>query len=93
MAILTLMLAWHVFNGKHGLSSWQQNRVQEKQLSKEIDQLQKDNERLRIRVARLRTDPSAIEHEAREKLHYTKPGEVIVALPPDPSVKAQPAAR
>jgi cell division protein FtsB len=36
---------------------------------------------LRRHVEHLKSDPDAIEHEAREKLHYAKPNEVIVALP------------
>jgi len=32
-------------------------------------------------LKKLKSDPDAIEHEAREKLHYAKPGEVIYALP------------
>jgi cell division protein FtsB len=30
---------------------------------------------------RLESDPNAIEHQEREELHYTRPGEVIYALP------------
>jgi cell division protein FtsB len=89
MALLTLMLGWHVVNGHHGISSWQQNRAQEKQLRKEIDELEQENARLRVRVEKLKSDPGAIEHEAREKLHYARPGEVIVALPPDPASQSQ----
>jgi cell division protein FtsB len=29
----------------------------------------------------LKSDPNAIEHQAREELHYTRPGEVIYTLP------------
>lgn len=93
VALLTLMLGWHVFNGRHGISSWQQNRAQEKQLRREIDQLEQENARLRVRVDRLKSDPGAIEHEAREKLHYARPGEVIVALPPDPPSQSQSAGK
>ena len=71
---LALLLGWHVVNGKHGLSVWQQKRVEDQQLQKEIDDLQQENARLRDRVERLQSDPDAIEHEAREKLHYAKPG-------------------
>ena len=87
MVALALLLGWHVFNGKHGLSSWQQNRTQEKSLHKEIDDLQQENSRLAIRVEKLKSDPNAIEHEAREKLHYAKPGEVIVDLPAEKNGK------
>jgi cell division protein FtsB len=82
---LALLFAWSVVNGRHGLSTWYQQRNQEKQLKHEIDDLQQENARLRNHVERLKTDPDAIEHEAREKLHYAKPGEVIYTLPADPS--------
>lgn len=91
--VLALLLGWHVVNGRHGLSSWQQNRWQDKQLRKEIDQLQSENARLRVRVERLKSDPDAIEHEARERLHYAKPGEVIVALPPERGAPSQAGAK
>jgi cell division protein FtsB len=78
---LALLLTWHVINGKHGLSVWQQKRVEDKHLRKEIDSLEQENARLRERVEKLKTDPHAIEREAREKLHYAKPGEVIYTLP------------
>ena len=90
MVALALLLGWHVFNGKHGLTSWQQNRTQDKELRKEIDDLQQENSRLAVRVEKLKSDPNAIEHEAREKLHYAKPGEVIVDLPAAPK---QPSAK
>lgn len=82
---LALLLGWHVVNGKHGVSVWQQKRAEDKQLRKEIEDLEQENARLRTRVERLKSDPDAIEHEAREKLHYVKPNEVIVALPPTQS--------
>jgi cell division protein FtsB len=90
---LALLLTWHVVSGKHGLSVWQQKRVEDKQLRKEIEELEQENTRLRIRVERLKSDPDAIEREARDKLHYAKPGEVIYALPPEPKSQAQPAAK
>jgi cell division protein FtsB len=85
---LALLLTWHVVSGKHGLSVWQQKRIEDKQLRKEIEQLQQENGRLRIRIERLKSDPDAIEREARDKLHYARPGEVIYTLPPEP--KSQP---
>lgn len=86
---LILLLGWGVVNGKHGLSAWQQQRVKEQQLKKDIQDLQQENARLRAHVDRLKTDPNAIEHEAREQLHYAKPGEVIYTLPAQP--QGQPA--
>jgi cell division protein FtsB len=79
--LLALAFAWSVVNGKHGLSAWYQQRTEDKQLRQEIQQLQQENGHLRDHVERLKTDPGAIEHEAREKLHYARPGEVIYTLP------------
>jgi cell division protein FtsB len=90
---LALLLTWHVVSGKHGLSVWQQKRVEDKQLRKEIEELEQENARLRTRIERLKSDPDAIEREARDKLHYAKPGEVIYALPPEPKSPAQPAPK
>jgi len=78
---LALLLTWHVINGKHGLQVWHQKRGEDQQLRKEIDELQQENARLRDHIEKLKSDPDAIEHEAREKLHYAKPGEVIYTLP------------
>lgn len=78
---LAMLLTWHVINGKHGLQVWHQKRAEDQQLRKEIDELQQENARLRDHIERLKSDPDAIEHEAREKLHYAKPGEVIYTLP------------
>lgn len=82
--LLALAFAWSVINGRHGLSTWYQQKSQEKELKQEIQSLQQENAHLRQHVDRLKSDPDAIEHEAREKLHYAKPGEVIYTLPPDP---------
>lgn len=91
--VLALLLGWHVVNGKHGLSIWQQKRVEDQRLQKEIDSLQQENAHLRDRVQKLKSDPDAIEHEAREKLHYAKPGEVIYAVPEASRSASSPASR
>jgi cell division protein FtsB len=88
---LALLLTWHVINGKHGLSVWQQKRAEDRQLQMEIKELEQENARLRDHIERLKSDPEAIEREAREKLHYARPGEVIYALPAESKTQAQPA--
>ena len=79
--IFALFLAWHVVNGRNGLTSWQQKRAEDKALAQEIEQLTAENARLSQHVDRLKSDPGAIEHEARERLHYARPNEIIYALP------------
>jgi cell division protein FtsB len=87
---LALLILWHGFNGKNGLLVWQQKRVEDRQLRKEIDSLQQENARLRNRNERLNSSPDAIGQVAREQLHYAKPNEVIVQLPPEKKTPAQP---
>jgi len=89
--VLAALLMWHVINGKHGLSVWHQNHTQDRELQKQINDVQ-ENAQLRKQIDRLKSDPDAIEHEAREKLHYAKPGEVIYTLPETPN-SAQPAGQ
>jgi cell division protein FtsB len=79
--LLALLVTWHVIHGQHGLSVWEQKRSEDRALQREIQELQQENAQMRQQVDRLKSDPEAIEREAREKLHYAKPGEVIYALP------------
>jgi cell division protein FtsB len=88
---LALLILWHGFNGKNGLLVWQQKRTEDRQLRKEIDALQQENARLRTRNERLNSSPDAIGQVAREQLHYAKPNEVIVQLPPEKKTSAKPA--
>ena len=75
--VLALLVTWHVIYGKHGLSVWQQKRAEDRALQQEIKDLQQENAQMRQHIDHLNSDPDAIEREAREKLHYAKPGEVI----------------
>lgn len=89
--LMALLLTWHVIDGKDGLSSWQKKRTEERQYQREIQRLQRDNAQLRDRIQHLQSDPDAIEHEAREELHYARPGEIIYTLPAPPLSQAQPS--
>ena len=89
--VVAVLLAWHVVNGRNGLSSWQQKRAEDKSLTQEIDQLKTENARLSQHVDRLKSDPGAIEHEARSRLRYARPNEIIYALPESPQAPKPPA--
>ena len=78
---LTLVMAYGVVFGHNGLTAFAHKREEAKSLQVQTQQLQRENQRLRDHVDRLQSDPSAIEHEAREELHYTRAGEVIYTLP------------
>jgi cell division protein FtsB len=85
--LLALLVTWHVIHGQHGLSVWEQKRAEDRALQQEIIELQQENAQMRRQVDRLKSDPEAIEREAREKLHYAKPGEVIVTLQEKPQTQ------
>jgi cell division protein FtsB len=82
---LALAVGYHVVFGHNGLTVYQQKRQETRTLEQQLRTLGKENEALKGHVDRLQEDPDAIEHQAREELHYTRPGEVIVTLPPDKS--------
>lgn len=88
--VLALLLTWHVIYGKHGISVWQQKRAEDKALQQQINDLQQENAEMRQHIQHLQSDPDAIEREAREKLHYAKPGEVIYTLPDQPRPQQTP---
>jgi cell division protein FtsB len=78
--VIAVVLGYHVIFGQNGITIYQQKRLEDQTLSKEILELQAQNAALKDHVERLKNSPDAIEHEAREKLHYARPGEVIYTL-------------
>jgi cell division protein FtsB len=80
-AVLAVAVGYHVVFGQNGLTAYEQKRHEERALAAQVKQLGHDNEALSGHVERLKDDPGAIEHQAREELHYTRAGEVIVTLP------------
>ena len=92
--VLAVFFAYHVVFGRNGVNNFEQKRMQDKQLQHQIDALQQENGQLKDHVSRLKSDPDAIEFEAREKLHYARPGEVIYTLnnQPRPGNEKMPAS-
>jgi cell division protein FtsB len=80
-AALALGVAYHVVFGANGLTVYIQKRAETRALDQQTVELQRENDQLKGHVDRLQNDPDAIEHQAREELHYAKSGEVIYAMP------------
>lgn len=72
-----LVFGYHAIFGGNGLNVYEQRRAEDRTVQKKIGELQKENARLAQQVKALKTDPDAIEREARDRLHYARPGEVI----------------
>lgn len=90
-AVLALGLAYHVVFGQNGLTAYERKNRDAEMLDSQLKSLQHENELLKGHIDRLKDDPNAIEHQAREELHYTRPGEVIYTLPVTPGKSAPPA--
>jgi cell division protein FtsB len=76
-----LLLISDVF-GTHGVLAMRRSEQQASDIQKQINQLNQENEELQSRVKALKTDPSAVEHIAREEMGLARPGEYIFKVPP-----------
>jgi cell division protein FtsB len=84
-AIIAVFSIWffvHVMFGANGMVVYRQKKADYSNLQKEIGGLRQENGRFSEEIKSLETDPKAIEKEAREQLHYARPGEVIYVSPP-----------
>jgi cell division protein FtsB len=79
--LLTVGLLLHAMFGANGMVVYQQKRSEKVTLQSEVDRLQQENDQYVDRIKALKTDHRAIEREAREQLHYTRPGEYVYVAP------------
>ncbi|MGA8159944.1 MAG: septum formation initiator family protein [Acidobacteriaceae bacterium] len=75
--VAALFFGYHAIFGENGVNVYEQRRAEDATIHKHIGELRQENAKLQQQVKALKTDPDAIEHEARERLHYARPGEVI----------------
>lgn len=87
---LSVSLGFYAIFGHDGLVAYQQKQHKAEQLHQQILSLQKENERMALHDKRLKNDRDTIEYEAREQMHYTRPGEVIYTLPEAPGATQHP---
>jgi cell division protein FtsB len=76
--------------GANGMIVYKQKRAEYESLQKRILLEQRENELYTQRIQGMKTDEKAIEKEAREQLHYARPGEYVY-VPPDPAKPEPPA--
>jgi cell division protein FtsB len=87
---LTAWLFVHVTFGANGMVVYKQKRAEYDSLQKDIVALQKENDDYTKQIDELKTDPNMIEKEAREQLHYARPGDVVFVPPPSPPPPPRP---
>jgi cell division protein FtsB len=82
--LLTVGVVLHAMFGANGMIVYQQKRAERQTLQSEVMRFQKENDEYVERIKALKTDHRAIEKEAREQLHYTRPGEFVYVAPETP---------
>ena len=85
--LLALGFGWHAIFGQNGITAYAQKRSEDRALKSQIQKLSDENAKLSDHVDHLRSDPDTIEMEARQRLHYTRSGEVIYTLNQAPGEK------
>jgi cell division protein FtsB len=88
--LLIVGLLLHAMFGANGMVIYRQKRAEMKALQSEVERLREENNRQVDQIKSLKSDPAAIEKEAREQLHYTRPGEVVL-IAPSPSPPQTPS--
>lgn len=92
IAVLAALIGQKVVFGANGTMEWRVKRAEFQRLQQEIDKATLEHQELENRVKKLQTDPNTIVKEAREKLGYVMPGEVVLVQPqPKVDVRADSA--
>ena len=95
IAVLTVavFLFVHVMFGANGMVVYTQKRVEYESLQKHVAQERKENELYSQQIEGLKPDQRAIEKEAREQLHYARPGEYVYVPAPAATAPQAPINR
>ena len=88
VCILTAWMFVHIVFGSNGMVMYRQKNAEYQALEKDLTRVQKENQQYTEQIKELKTDPAAIEREAREQLHYARPGEMVYVEPAGAAVQA-----
>ena len=89
IGVLLCLIGYYAVFSANGLMDYQQKRRESKELDRQIKTLQQQNGGMEQAIKALKNDPKTIEKEARERLRYARPGEVVYTLPAAPVAPAQ----
>jgi cell division protein FtsB len=92
IGVLAALIGYKVVFGSNGTVEWRAKRAEYQRLQHEIEADNEVHEALETRVKKLQSDRDTIVKEAREKLGYVMPGEVVLVQPPaKPDVRTRAA--
>jgi cell division protein FtsB len=89
IGVLLCVIGYYAVFSANGLLDYQQKRRESRELDRQIKALQQQNGGMEQAIKALKNDPKTIEKEARERLRYARPGEVVYTLPAAPVAPAQ----
>jgi cell division protein FtsB len=89
IGVLLCVIGYYAVFSSNGLMDYQQKRRESKELERQIKTLQQQNGGMEQAIKALKNDPKTIEKEARERLRYARPGEVVYTLPAAPVAPSQ----
>jgi cell division protein FtsB len=81
LLLMTIPVGYKAIYGNHGWYAYHQELRDTKAVQAEIEDLRTRNEHVQENIKALKSDPQAIEREAREHLRYARPGDVIISVP------------
>jgi cell division protein FtsB len=81
VSFIACYVLYVVIFGSNGWLVYRQKKTAYDKLQQEVQLIEQENKQLQGSIKALKTDPKAIEKEAREQLRYAKPGEVIYVIP------------
>lgn len=79
--LFAALVAVHVIFGTNGWMAYEKKKAEYRKVTEDVQHIQQENAQLQQQIKALKTDPKAIEKEAREQLRYAKPGEIVYVMP------------
>jgi cell division protein FtsB len=80
IGILLCVVGYYAVFAANGLVDYRQKRQESRELDRQIKVLQQQNAGMEKEIKALKSDPETIEKEARERLRYARPGEVVYTV-------------
>jgi cell division protein FtsB len=81
VALAFFLLLFQDIFGAHGLLAMHREKNKINQVQSENQKLNQENQDLSQHIEKLKTDPSAIEKIARDRMGLARPGELIFRMP------------
>jgi len=78
--VLLCVVGYYAVFAANGLMDYRQKRQESRELDRQIKALEQQNAGMQKEIKALKSDPETIEKEARERLRYARPGEVVYTV-------------